>query len=137
MHTANNKIIKRPFTVFLYDRTETGQKSHELIAAETTTRQFPYVKIGGIYVDNLDILENRPAFDKMMDDCDSVAVDCIAVPSEDCLHGDIDLTCETFKLIAERGIEVLDLETGIFLDYKSIWEGMVQLAEKVLYYEKG
>ena len=36
------------------------------------------------------------------------------------------------KAIADRGIAVLDLETGRIIDYEKIWDGFVMLAEMVL-----
>lgn len=139
MYTANSKNEKRPFIVFLYDRTETGEKSHELIAAEVTANHFPYVQIGGIFVDNMeaDTPEKRTAFIEMMNACDNVQVDCIAVPTEECLLGNMDLMCDTLKSIAERGISVLDLDTGRFIEYEHIWDELVKTAEYILSYENG
>ena len=137
MYTANNKKEKRPFIIFLYDKTETGEMSRKLIAAEVTANHFPYVHVGGIYIDNAesDAPEKRAAFIEMMNDCDNVPVDCIAVPSEECLLGNIDLMCDTMKSIAERGISVLDLETGCFIEYEHIWDELVKTARQILSYE--
>ena len=132
MCNTNNIIKKRPFTVFLYDRTENSEKSHELIAAEVTAKRFPYIRLGGIYIDNTANTDERPAFTKMMSDCDMIAVDCIAVPSESRLFGSMELMCIAMKAIADRGIAVLDLETGRIIDYEKIWDGFVMLAEMVL-----
>ncbi len=136
MCKKNNDNTKRPFVVFLYDRTETGDKSDGIIAAEVSARYFPYVHIGGIYIDRLTTGGTRPAFDELMNDCDNMVVDCIAVPSEKCLLGDIDLTLGTYKSFAERGIDVLELETGKFLNYEEIWDGLVTFAESILDVER-
>ena len=112
--------------------TEQRTKSHELIAAEVTAKRFPYIRLGGIYIDNTANTDSRPAFMKMMNDCDTIPVDCIAVPSESRLFGSIELMCTAMKSIADRGIAVLDLETGRIIDYERIWDGFVMFAETVL-----
>ena len=129
---SKNVIKKRPFTVFLYDRTENSEKSPEIIAAEVTAKHFPYIRLGGIYIDNTANTDSHPAFMKMMSDCDTIPVDCIAVPSESRLFGSVELMCIAMKAIADRGIAVLDLETGRIIDYEKIWDGFVMLAEMVL-----
>ena len=126
---------KRPFTIFLYDRAENGETSHAVKAAEIAARDFPYIHIGGVYVDNADDTENRPAFDEMMSDCYDIPVDCIAVKAEDRILGNADVTCETIKAFAERGIDVLELGTGRYINYESIWDDMVEFAKKVIAYE--
>ena len=137
MCNTNNIVKKRPFTVFLYDRTEDSEKSHELIAAEVTAKRFPYIRLGGIYIDNTANTDSRPAFMKMMNDCDTIPVDCIAVPSESRLFGSIELMCTAMKAIADRGIAVLDLETERLIDYEQIWDGLVILADIVIDVEEG
>ncbi len=132
MCNTNNIVKKRPFTVFLYDRTENSEKSPELIAAKVTAKRFPYIRLGGIYIDNAANTDSRPAFMKMMSDCDTIPVDCIAVPSESQLFGSIELMCTEMKSIADRSIAVLDLETGRIIDYERIWDELVMFAETVL-----
>ncbi len=132
MCNTNNIVKKRPFTVFLYDRTENSERSNELTAAEVTAKRSPYIRLGGIYIDNTANTDSRPAFMKMMSDSDTIPVDCIAVPSESRLFGSIELICTAMKSIADRGIAVLDLETGRIIDYERIWDGFVMFAETVL-----
>jgi len=74
-----NETIKRPVTVFLYDKTKDDKKSPGIIAAEITARKFLYIQIGGIYIDTITDDEIRPAFDKMMNACVNTEVDFIAV----------------------------------------------------------
>lgn len=134
---SKNVIKKRPFTVFLYDRTENSEKSPEIIAAEVTVKHFPFVRLGGIYIDDTANIDERPAFTKMMSDCDMIPVDCIAVPSESRLFGSVELMCTAMKAIADRGIALLDLETERFIDYERIWDRLVMLADVVIDVEEG
>ncbi len=130
-----NETMKRPVTVFLYDRTKDGKKSPGIIAAEITARKFPYIQIGGIYIDKITDDEIRPAFDKMMNACDYTEVDFIAVPSEDCLSGSMDLMFDTYKSVAERGLDVFDLERDERLHYEELWDSLVGFANRVLDFE--
>ena len=78
--------------------------------------------IGGIYI-NTDAESHKcPAFDKMLNDCDTIHVDCIVVPTDEWLFSDLELMCMTMKAMADRNLCVFDLDAGRVIRYYEIWE---------------
>jgi len=47
----------------------------------------------------------------------------------------MDLMLDTYKSVAERGLDVFDLERDERLHYEELWDSLVGFAERVLDFE--
>lgn len=131
----NARPVKK---ICFYDKNTSGNMTPDMMRAKESIERGGDARVVGIYIDNAesDTPEKRTAFNQMMKLCDEERVDCIVVPSEETLFGNVELMCDSIKSIADRSVLVYAFCEDKLLNYEEIWDGLVMLADEIIFREE-